>query len=402
MSTHKPRRAELATVVRACAGDYRERHGLTGSEDRVLRAIAACRTQAMGGQVCACASCGSEHYCYHSCRNRHCPKCQTRAKEAWLDRQRMQLLPVPYFHVVFTLPHELNGLIRCNAGVLYGVLFDAAAKTLQTFADNPRWLGGQLGFTLVLHTWSQTLTHHPHVHGLVTGGALTSHGDWKPAKPGFLFPYQALSSVFRGKYLDALCTLRTDSALTLPAALTTDAAWATLIDTLRRHSWVVYLKPPLTGPEQVLEYLARYTHRVAISNERLVRVDAENVVFRYRPPHGSATHEKKTMRLSHEEFLHRFLIHVLPTGFKRIRHYGLNANRNKASKLSLCRTILNAPTPLMTAPESAEAFVLRVTGHDPMRCRHCPTGHLIIVYQLPRPTRLPDLRATGPPLRHEI
>ncbi len=397
MSIREPRRAELATVVRTCAHRYRERHGLTGSEDRVLRAIAACRTEAMGGQVLACNTCGVQHFHYHSCRNRHCPKCQTRAKEQWLERQRLQLLPVPYFHVVFTLPHLLNGLIRANPRALYGALFDAAAKTLQAFADNPKWLGGQMGFTLVLHTWSQTLTHHPHVHGLVTGGALTQHGQWQPAKPGFLFPVQALSRVFKAKYLEAMQARRQQGTLRMPGDLATDTAWTALIQALRQQAWVVYLKPPLAGPEQVLEYLARYTHRVAISNERLVRVDDQHVVFRYRPPRGSASHEKKTMRLAHEEFLHRFLLHVLPPGFKRIRHYGLTANRNKARQLAACRTCLKAPAPVAAPPELAAAFLVRVTGHDPTRCRHCEQGRLLIVHQLPRPERLPDLRATGPP-----
>jgi hypothetical protein len=395
VSSHRAPRAELAAVVRACAGDYRDRHGLSGSEDRVLRALVACRTEAMGGHVSACASCGAEHYAYHSCRNRHCPKCQTRAKERWLDRQRAQLLPVPYFHVVFTLPHALNALIRANARLLYGLLFDTAAQTLQVFANNRRWLGGELGFTLVLHTWSQTLTHHPHVHGLVTGGALATDGHWKPAKRGFLFPVQALSRVFRGKYLDALNTLRKDNALHWPEDLAEHAAWTTLIKTLRQQPWVVYLKPPLAGPEHVLEYLARYTHRVAISNERFISIDDRHVSFRYRPPHG--THEKKIMRLTHEEFLHRFLWHVLPTGFKRIRHYGLTANRNKAAKLARCRMHLNASAPTLAPVESAAAFLLRVTGRDPTQCRHCHTGQLILIRHLPRPIRLPELRATGPP-----
>jgi hypothetical protein len=397
VSSQEPRRAELATVVRAWAHRYRERHGLSGGEDRVLRAIAACRTEDMGGQVRACNACGAAHYCYHSCRNRHCPKCQTRAKEAWLDRQRLQLLPVPYFHVVFTLPHALNGLIRCNARLLYGLLFDTAAKTLQSFAENPKWLGGQMGFTLVLHTWSQTLAHHSRVHGLVTGGALRAGTEWKSAKPGFLFPVQALSRVFRGKYLDAIEALRQDNALHMPIDLATDAACNALITTLRRQPWVVYLKPPLAGPEHVLQYLARYTHRIAISNERLVQVDDQDVVFRYRPPHGSVAHEKKSMRLSHDEFLRRFLLHVLPHGFKRIRHYGLTANRNKAVKLAACRAVLNAPTPPARVVESAEAFLLRVTDLDLNRCRHCKEGILIVIHHLPRPTRLPDLRATGPP-----
>ena len=282
MCQREPRRAELAAVVRACAPAYRERHGFSQGEERVLRAIAACRTEAMGGHVCACDTCGAQQYHYHSCRNRHCPKCQTRAKEQWLERQRAQLLPVPYFHVVFTLPHELNGLIRLNARALYGLLFDTAAQTLQGFADNPRWLGGTLGFTLVLHTWSQTLLHHPHVHGLVSGGALASDGHWRAAKPGFLFPVQALSRVFRGKYLDALAALRERGELHLPQARTDAAAWTRLLTQLRQTPWVVYLKPPLSGPEQVLEYLARYTHRVALSNDRLVSANSEEVCLRYR------------------------------------------------------------------------------------------------------------------------
>jgi hypothetical protein len=392
----EPRRAELAAVVRVCASAYRDRHGLSPGEERVLRAIAACRTEAMGGHVCACDSCGAQQYHYHSCRNRHCPKCQTRAKERWLERQRAQLLPVPYFHVVFTLPHELNALIRLDARALYGLLFDTAAQTLQEFANNPRWLGGTLGFTLVLHTWSQTLMHHPHVHGLVSGGALGSDGHWRSAKPGFLFPVQALSRVFRGKYLDALAALRRHGELQLPRTLTDTTTWTRLLTQLRQTSWVVYLKPPLSGPEQVLEYLARYTHRVALSNDRLVSVNAEEVCLRYRDrAHG---HASRQIRLPSQEFLRRFLLHVLPAGFKRIRHYGLTANRSKATQLAACRAALRAPAPAPPRVESAEAFLIRLIGRDVRRCPHCAQGRLVVVQQLPRPTRLPDLRATGPPL----
>jgi hypothetical protein len=391
----EPPRAELAAVVRDCAPAYREQHGLSFAEERVLRAIAACRTEAMGGHVCVCDTCGAQHYHYHSCRNRHCPKCQTRAKEQWLQRQRAQLLPVPYFHVVFTLPHELNALIRLNARALYGLLFDAAARTLQGFAANPRWLGGTLGVTLVLHTWSQTLIHHPHVHGLVSGGALASDGHWRAAKPGFLFPVQALSRVFRGKYLDALNALRADHHLSLPEDLTAPAKWSALISTVRRQPWVVYLKPPLSGPEQVLEYLARYTHRVALSNDRLVSVSAEEVCLRYRDAaHGNT---RRLMRLPSQEFLRRFLLHVLPAGFKRIRHYGLTANRSKAIQLAACRAALGAPAPPPPLMESAESFLIRLTGRDARCCPRCLQGRLVLLQQLPRPTRLPDLHATGPP-----
>jgi hypothetical protein len=392
----EPRRAELAVVVRACAAAYRERHGLSYGEERVLRAIAACRTEAMGGHVSACDNCGARQYHYHSCRNRHCPKCQARAKEQWLNRQRAQLLPVPYFHVVFTLPHELNALIRLDARALYGLLFDTAAQTLQEFAHNPRWLGGTLGFTLLLHTWSQTLLHHPHVHGLVSGGALASDGHWRAAKPGFLFPVQALSRVFRGKFLDALAALRHSGELRVPQALTDTTAWTRLLAQLRQTPWVVYLKPPLSGPEQVLGYLARYTHRVALSNDRLLSVSAEEVCLRYRDrAHGNAN---KQMRLPSQEFLRRFLLHVLPAGFKRIRHYGLTANRSKATRLAACRAALHAPAPAPPPLESAEAFLFRLIGNDVRRCPHCAQGRLRVVQHLPRPMRLPDLRATGPPV----
>lgn len=395
MCQREPRRAELAAVVRACAPAYRERHGLSQGEERVLRAIGACRTEAMGGHVCACDRCGARQYHYHSCRNRHCPKCQTRAKEQWLEQQRAQLLPVPYFHVVFTLPHALNALVKANARCLYGVLFEAAAQTLQGFARNPRWLGGELGFTLVLHTWSQTLAHHPHVHGLVSGGALCADGHRQAAKPGFLFPVQALSRVFRGKYLDALAGLREKRKLHLPQALIDTAAWTRLLTQLHQTPWVVYLKPPLSGPEQVLEYLGRYTHRVALSNERLVRVSAQEVCLRYRDrAHGNA---RRLLRLPSHEFLRRFLLHVLPARFKRIRHYGLTANRSKATQLAACRAALHAPPPAPPRVEAAGAFLLRLTGRDVRHCPHCPHGHLVIVHHLPRPLRLPDLHATGPP-----
>jgi hypothetical protein len=384
-------------VVRACAAQYREGHGLSGREDRVLRAIAACRTEAMGGHITACDSCGTEHYCYHSCRNRHCPKCQTHAKEQWLARQRAQLLPVPYFHVVFTLPHALNPIMRANPKLLYDLLFATSAQTLQTFAENPKWLGGEMSFTLVLHTWSQTLDHHVHVHGLVSGGALRPDGAWVHAKTGFLFPVQALSRVFRGKYLDALGALRKNPSLSLPEALASPAAWLAFVKTLRVHDWVVYLKPPLAGPEQVLEYLARYTHRVAISNERLICANANEVRFRYRAPRGSATHEKKVLTLPAAEFLRRFLLHVLPSGFKRIRHFGLSANRNRARRLAAARAALKAPPPTVVT-ESPDAFLLRVSGIDPTLCRHCQNGRLILLRHLPRPTRLPQVRATGPPV----
>ncbi len=233
------------------------------------------------------------------------------------------------------------------------------------------------------------------MQGLLSGGALASDGLWQPAKSGFLFPVQALSRVFRGKYLDALAALRQRAELQVPEALTDTTAWTLLLRQLRQMPWVVYLKPPLSGPEQVLEYLARYTHRVALSNDRLLSVNADEVRLRFRDrTHGNA---RRVMRLPAQEFLRRFLLHVLPAGFKRIRHYGLTANRSKATQLAACRAALHVPSTAPAQAESAETFLIRLAGRDVRRCRCCPNGRLIIVQQLPRPMRLPDLRATGPP-----
>lgn len=343
----------------------------------------------------ACDHCGTTHFVYHSCRDRHCPKCQTLAKERWLAARHADLLPVPYFHLVFTLPHELNALVQSHARVVYNLLFQAASETLQEFGCNPRWLGGQIGITLVLHTWAQNLTRHVHVHGVVTGGALSREGQWLSSKRGFLFPVRALSKVFRGKYLDALQQARAAGSLRACAWTGDPAAWQDFLKRLRRHDWVVYAKRPFGGPRQVLDYLGRYTHRVAIGNHRLLRVTADEVAFHVRDRSDPGKAKRKTMRLPGPEFLHRFLLHVLPRGFKRLRHYGLTASRCKQQKLAACREQLNAPPPPPAVAETPAAFIQRVTGRDPHRCPVCD-GPLLIVASLPR-TSHPFRQALAPP-----
>ena len=299
---------------------------------------------------------------------------------------------MPYFHLVFTLPHALNSLANCDARTLYALLFGSVANTLNEFAANPRWLGGTPSFTLVLHTWKQDLGRHLHVHALVAGGALTSDGQWVSAKRGFLFPVHALSRVFRGKFLAALDGVRRAGGLRHDVAKS-DPSWRTLFAALRRHDWVVYAKQPLGGPAQVLEYLGRYTHRVAISNERILGMDAGVVRFRVRDSaHGNV---KRTVCMEAGEFIRRFLLHVLPNGFKRIRHYGLLGPAHKTANLAAARAALQAPTPDAVLLESVEAFLRRVARIECLCCPHCREGRFGVVAAIPPTGRRPPPR--GPP-----
>ena len=363
-------RLEVADIFRAHGEDYRQHHRLTRAQRRAMRAIELCRTAALGGHRDICDRCGAERLTYNSCRNRHCPKCQTLATVRWLDARRAELLPVEYFHVVFTLPHALNTLVRDHARLLYTLLFRTAATTLHAFAHDPQHLGGDVGVTAVLHTWGQTLVQHLHLHCIVTGGALAPDGSrWIAAKPGFLFPVRALAQVFRAKYLDALRTAV--AADTLPVE---PAAFAALLAQLRQHDWVVYAKRPFTGPEQVLDYLGHYTHRVALSNERLLGLDDGLVRFRWKD--YADGDQPKVMALPAAEFIRRFLLHVVPDRFVRIRHFGLLANRSRQAKLTRCRDLLGQPPPPVTPPESVPALVLRLTGIDLERCPACPEGRM--------------------------
>ena len=357
-------KVELADIVRRYGAAFRATHRLCAVQHRALRAIEQCRTAALGGELRQCDACGKQRYVYHSCRNRHCPKCQTRAKERWLAERRAELLPVAYYHLVFTLPHELNALAQHRPRELYAMLFASASETLIEFGRNARWLGGEIAATLVLHTWGQTLSQHVHVHCLVAAGALDAAGQWVRSRRGFLFPVKALSAVFRGKFLAALGKLPAPPALLVA---------------LRAKPWVVYAKRPFAGPQQVLEYLGRYTHRTAISNERLVSAQADSVRFRYKDyAHGE---RRRIMQLEPIEFLRRFALHVLPRGFNRIRHYGLLANRNKATLLSRARAALQAPASSQRtgAPESVRAFWQRVAGIDIERCPRCHHGTLRLI-----------------------
>ena len=383
----------LADILRREQASYLATHELSPAKAKVWRAIVACRTAVLGGHVETCDACGTTRHVYHSCRNRHCPLCQTRAKEAWLVARRRELLPVPYFHLVFTLPHDLNRLIGQHPRAVYEMLFGAVSATLAEFAANPRWLGGTLAFSLVLHTWKQDLGRHVHVHALVAGGALTASGEWAAAKRGFLFPVTALSTVFRGKFVAALNAARAVDRLPVDAEFA-EEPWRALLARLYAHQWVVYAKQPLGGPAQVLEYLGRYTHRVAISNERIVGLDGDEVLFRVRA--DAASGRKHTIRLNAVDFIDRFLMHVLPTGFKRIRHYGLLAPARKARRLALARAALAVPAPDPVVIETVAAFMQRVAKVEWGLCPHCGKGHFVVTGPLP-PHRAPGASARGPP-----
>jgi hypothetical protein len=339
---------EVADVIRLHGADFLARHGgwLTDSQRQALRDLVRCRTAALGGHLERCGDCGHERIAYNSCRNRHCPKCQALTRARWLAREAGHLLPVEYYHVVFTLPAELGELALANPAVLYDALFQAAAGTLRTVAAQPKYLGAVVGSVLVLHTWGQNLHHHPHIHAIVTGGGLSCDASgridatpcWRACRPGFLLPVRVLSRVFRGQYLALVRAAFGQGRLTFPAglaALQEADAFQYWLAPLSRKAWVVYAKPPTGGPEPVLKYLARYTHRVAISNARLLNLEDGQVTFTYQDYAAGQRH--KTLTLSAEEFLRRWVQHVLPAGFVKTRHYGLLANRHRQERLEVCR-----------------------------------------------------------------
>jgi hypothetical protein len=383
-------RLQLADILSTYGQDYLATHALVRSQAKAWRAIVSCQTPALGGHVDRCDACGTTRHVYHSCRNRHCPRCQTRTKEQWTASRQRELLPVPYTHLVFTLPHAFNSLACQHFRCITDLLFASAAATLTAFGANERWLGGQLAFSLVLHTWSQDLRRHLHVHALVASGALTMDGRWVGSRRGFLFPVKALSKVFRAKFIDGLAQAREQGRLQ-PVA--DEATWRQLLRALRRHDWVVYAKQPLGGPAQVLEYLARYTHRVAISNERLADMADGTVAFRVRD-HANPG-KKRIERLPAQQFIGRFLQHVLPPGFKRIRHYGILASVHKHAQLARCRQALEVPEPDAAIIETVEAFFQRVTGQALACCPQCGQPAMRLV-EVVAPGRRRAC-ATGPP-----
>jgi Putative transposase/Transposase zinc-binding domain len=353
---------QVADVFRRHGEAYREANAghLDRCQRRVMAAIEACRTAALGGHVLCCKKCGHKEIAYSSCRNRHCPTCQGSAARAWLEARQADLLPVEYFHVVFTLPQQVAAVAYQNKEVAYGLLFEAASETLKTIARDPEHLGADIGFTAVLHTWGQTLTHHPHVHCIVPGGGLSPDGTrWIACRPGYFLPERVLSSLFRGVFLGKLVAAHKDGRLRFfsdLAHLAEPKAFSAYLAPLWQMDWVVDCKQPFAGPEQVLRYLSRYTHRVAISDHRLVEVTDDHVAFTWKDYSDSSC--IKLMTLAPHEFMRRFLLHVLPDGFQRIRHYGFLGNGNRAAKLARIRELL-APTPQQqvasTPHEAAES-----------------------------------------------
>jgi len=374
-------RWEVADVFRLHGEAYRRTHPLPPLHRQVMSAIERCRTAALGGHVERCDACGFERIAYNSCRNRHCPKCQSLAKARWLEAREAELLPVHYFHVVFTLPHELNPLALANKGPVYSLLFRAAAETLKDFGRDPNHLGGILGFSAILHTWDQQLRSHIHLHCVVPGGALSADRTrWNATRDDFLFPVKALSRVFRGKFIDGLQQAVAHGQVVCPGG---PDAVRPLVRTLWSHDWVVYCKRPFAGPRKVLGYLARYTHRVAIANHRIVDVDDDRVTFRYRDRRDGDS--VKLATVSPDEFIRRFLLHVLPKGFKRIRHYGFLASSAKARDLTRCRELLGLPGPLpQPADKTAQELVAELTGLDLTRCPHCKRGTMRYLADLPK------------------
>jgi hypothetical protein len=386
---------EVADVFRRHGAAYRQVHvGHIGCvERRVMGAIEACRTAALGGHVEQCGDCGLIRQSYNSCRNRHCPKCQGLARARWLAERQAELLPTQYFHVVFTVPAPIAEIAFQNKAIVYGILFKAAAETLRTIAADPKHLGAQIGLVAVLHTWGQNLHHHPHVHCVVPGGGPSLEGTrWVPCRPGFFLPVRVLSRLYRRLFLECLKAAFEAGDLAFFGALADlqePANFARLIAKTRQIDWVVYAKPPFGGPSQVLAYLGRYTHRVAIANSRLTKIENGQVAFRWK---DYRHHDKaKVMTLAADEFIRRFLLHTLPDRFHRIRHFGFLANGHREAKLDLCRRLLAAPTPSPVPPAADyREHYHRLTGRSLDVCPCC-SGRMKTLSAIPpmRPYR-PD------------
>ena len=375
---------EVADVFHRYGDAFRRRFStsLTTAQRRAMSAIERCRTAALGGQIEQCDHCGHRRFCYRSCRNRHCPKCQALARAEWVRKRRSELLDCPYFHLVFTLPQPIAALALQNPRVLYSLLFRAASRTLRTLASDPKHLGAEIGFFAVLHSWGQALQLHPHLHCVVPGGGIAPQGDrWIACRPGFFLPVRVLSRLFRRLFLERLQQAFRSGRLQFRhtlAPLNDPDAFARYLQPLRQTEWVVYAKRPFAGPQQVLDYLGRYTHRVAISNHRLLAVDNRQVRFRWRDYRHHR--QLKTMTLSAEEFIRRFLLHVLPKDFHRIRHFGFLACRHRQQKLALCRRLLDMPPPEPSEPAlDYHDLFEQLTGASLLQCPACRRGRLFVV-----------------------
>lgn len=395
-----PQKLEVADIFRDHGGAFRRDTAghLSRDQLKVMGAIEACRTARLGGHVAMCAKCGHDHIAYNSCRNRHCPKCQGAASREWMEKRAADLLPVPYYHVVFTMPAEIARVAFQNKAAVCDLLFRTSAETLMTIAADPKHLGAKIGMTSVLHSWGSALTHHPHVHIIVPGGGLSQDGTrWTPCRDGFFLPVRVLSRLFRRLFLEGLAALHTKGKLRFFGELEPlrDAdAFTRYLAPFRKSDWVVYAKPPFGGPEAVLAYLSRYTHRVAISNSRLIAADADIVTFRYKDYRRKGANRQQVMRLATPEFIRRFLIHVLPRGFHRIRHYGLFANAARAGNIARIRDLLGVEPPQIEPEPSGGDMP---PGQRILR-QPCPKcGGPMIVIETFSPGQTPRCRA--PPNR---
>ena len=384
----RPIGLEVADIFRQCGPAFRSEHAqsLSRGQRRVMSAIEQCRTAALGGHVEECDACGQQRIAYNSCRNRHCPKCQSLARAQWLQDRQAELLPVEYFHVVFTVPQEVAAIAFQNKEVVYNILFQATAQTLRTIAADPKHLGAEIGFIAILHTWGQNLLHHPHLHCVVPGGGLCPDGQrWVSCRPGFFLPVRVLSRLFRRLFLELLQQAFDDGELHFFNSLEEfqdRLAFAKYLAPVTHTEWVVYAKAPFGGPKQVLEYLGRYTHRVAISNNRLLEFSDAAVTFAWKDYRHES--KNKTMRLDAHEFIRRFLLHVLPSGFQRIRSYGFLANRYRQIKLELCRKLLEVTALVAVITHNVPAPTLdyrdlyqRLTGASLRDCPHCAKGQMV-------------------------
>jgi hypothetical protein len=363
---------EVQDVFVEYGAQYRQKHKLPFHILKTMSSIENCRTSALGGHMDVCTDCGSTRISYNSCRNRHCPKCQTLAKERWIDNQKSNLLNVGYFHVVFTIPDTLNSITFQNQKVVYDVLFKSVAETLTELAADKKYLGATVGFTSILHTWGQNLMHHPHIHCIVPSGGLNSLGKWVNSRKKFFLPVKVLSRKFRGKFLYYLKKTKLEFH-GQQKHLSTPADFNNFLTPLYQKEWVVYCKPPFKNVSCVVEYLGRYTHKAAISNKRILNIENNEISFKWRD--YKDTSKWKVMTISSDEFIRRFLIHVLPHRFMKIRHYGLLGNRNKTTKLKVCKELTRTP---IIAKEKITTLQLiqRITGKDISKCPHCGSDKL--------------------------
>jgi hypothetical protein len=378
---------EVADIFRQYGLAYRESHRMPRNHLRVMHAIEVCRTAALGGHRDKCDSCGHLEISYNSCRNRHCPKCQTLQKEKWIEARSDDLLPIQYFHVVFTIPSELNPLVSMNSKVMFDLLFRSASETLTELANDPKHLGAKIGVICILHTWGQSLMGHPHVHCIVTGGGLSPDGSrWVPCRKGFFIPVRVMSALFRGKFLDLLKKSFAGSDLVFPGSISHLKEPGTFESFKRQFyhkKWVVYCKPPFAGVKGVLQYLGRYTHRIAISNNRILNIRNGDVSFLWRD--YADNNRQKTMKLKADEFIRRFLLHVLPSRYVRIRHFGLLANRNRKDNIASCREFLGTGKTVTKESDRQETWqeqLLRICGIDVTACPVCKKGRMSRVENL--------------------